>query len=109
MDPLDLDDLSLYGFYCLEAAVEAAGIHVGIETTRRHWEKANVTRELHKQHGLPDIFDLLIDLNDSRKAVAYGDIEAPELEEEDVVSQIERYVEAVEEFVEKVGRPRLIN
>ena len=104
LDPSDLDDLSIYGLYCLEAAVEAAALHVEIEITKQHWEKVNVAQELHTQHGLPDIYDLLNDLNVSRKAVAYGDVEAPELEEEDVVSQIERYVEAVEEFVEKVGR-----
>ena len=39
--------------------------------------------------------DLLIDLNDSRKAVAYGDVEAPDFEDRDVAIEIERYVEAV--------------
>ncbi len=36
--PTDWDDLSLYGFYCLEAAVEAAAIRVGLTTSRKHWE-----------------------------------------------------------------------
>ena len=74
LDAHDIDDLSLYGFYCLEAAVEAAALHVGIKTTRRHWEKANAARELHKRHGIPDVSDLVRDLNDARKAVAYGDV-----------------------------------
>ena len=51
------------------------------------------------QHGLPDVSDLLVDLNDSRKAVAYGDVEAPDLDNEDVVNEIERYVKAVGELV----------
>jgi hypothetical protein len=33
-EPTDWDDLSLYGFYCLEAAVEAAAIHLGLSTSR---------------------------------------------------------------------------
>lgn len=101
-DPEDLDDLSIYGLYCLEAAVEAAALHVEIEITKQHWEKVKVAHELHTRHGLPDVSDLLIDLNDSRKAVAYGDVEAPDLENEDVVSEIERYVKAVGELVEMV-------
>ena len=98
-DPEDLDDLSIYGLYCLEAAVEAAALHVQIKMTKQHWEKANVAQKLHTQHGLPGIYDLLIDLNDSRKAVAYGDVEAPDLDGEDVANEIENYVEAVEELV----------
>jgi hypothetical protein len=53
------------------------------------------------QHGLPEVEDLLKDLNDARKSEAYGDIAAPELGAEDVVSQIEKYVEAVKAFFSK--------
>jgi hypothetical protein len=53
--PTDWDDLSLYGFYCLEAAVEAAAAHVGMRTSKKHWEKADVGEELHKKYGLPDV------------------------------------------------------
>ena len=93
--PTDWDDLSLYGFYCLEAAVEAAAIHAGIKTSRKHWEKADIGETLHRQHGLPDIEHLLRDLNDARKSAAYGDVPTPVLDAEDVASEIEQYVDAV--------------
>ncbi|MYD50839.1 MAG: hypothetical protein F4W93_05065 [Dehalococcoidia bacterium] len=109
LDPEDLDDLSIYGLYCLEAAVEAAALHVQIKVTKQHWEKANVAHELHTQHGLPGIYDLLNDLNDSRKAVAYGDVEAADFEDRDVAIEIERYVEAVEELVDSDDGQSLFN
>src|SRR2546423_3585883 len=79
-EPTDWDDLSLYGFYCLEAAVEAAASHLGLSTSRRHWEKVDAARELHQNHALPDVEQLLRDLNDARKAAAYGDVEPPALD-----------------------------
>lgn len=45
--------------------------------------------------GLPDIGDLLRDLNDARKAAAYGDMDRPDLDAEDIASQIEGYVDVV--------------
>ncbi|MGA2149147.1 MAG: hypothetical protein ABSH49_29770 [Bryobacteraceae bacterium] len=99
-DPTDWDDMSLYGFYCLEAAVEAAAARVGIATSRKHWEKVDVAGELHKKHGLPDIEQLLHDLNDARKSAAYGDVPTPDLNAEDVASQIEAYVDSVAELIE---------
>ena len=99
--PTDWDDLSLYGFYCLEASVEAAATHAGMRTSRKHWEKAAVASRLHKKYGLPDVEQLLRDLNEARKSAAYGDVPAPDLNAEHVASEIERYVDAVAEFVEK--------
>lgn len=101
--PTDWDDLSLYGFYCLEAAVEAAARHVRLRTSRKHWEKAETAAELHKKHGLPDVEQLLRDLNSARKAVAYGDVAAPHLEAEEIASEIERYVDAVAALLEGEG------
>ena len=102
-DPTDWDDLSLYGFYCLEAAVEAAAVHVGMKTSKKHWEKADVAGELHSKQGLPDIEQLLRDLNDARKSAAYGDVPAPDLNAEDVASEIEGYVDAVADLVERIA------
>ena len=98
-DPTDWDDLSLYGFYCIEAAVEAAAIHVGITSTTKHWQKANTATILHEQHGLPDVSDLMRTLNDARKAVAYGDIAQPIVDPEEVANSIESFVSAVEAFL----------
>ena len=96
----DWDDLSLYGFYCLEAAVEAAALHFGFRTSKKHWEKIDVAIRLHQKKGRPDISDLLRELNDARKAAAYGDIELPELDAENTAVKIEEYVEAVAKLLE---------
>jgi len=93
-EPTDWDDLSLHGFYCLEAAVEAAALHFGLRTSKKHWEKVDLAKDLHNKKGLPDIGDLLRDLNDARKAAAYGDMDRPDLDAEDIASQIEEYVDA---------------
>jgi hypothetical protein len=102
-NPTDWDDLSLYGFYCLEAVVEAAAVHVGMKSSKKHWEKADLAEELQRQHGLPDIGQLLRDLNDARKSAAYGDVPAPDLNAEKVASEIERYVDAVADLIERTG------
>jgi hypothetical protein len=73
---------------------------LGVKTSTKHWEKADVARELHKNHGLPDVVQLLRDLNDARKSAAYGDVPAPSLNAEDVASEIEAYVDAVGVLVE---------
>jgi hypothetical protein len=99
--PTDWDDLSLYGFYCLEAAVEAAATYLGMRHSKKHWEKADIAGELHRKHELPDLERLLHDLNDARKSAAYGDVPVPDLNAQDVASEIERYVDAVGDLLEK--------
>lgn len=99
-EPTAWDDLSLYGFYCLENAVEAAAKHFGIHTSRKHWEKAELARDLHHNHGLPAVEQLLRELNEARKAAAYGDVEGPDLDAAEVAMQIELFVEAVAELLE---------
>jgi hypothetical protein len=100
-DDPDWDDLSLYGFYCLENAVCAAAIHVGINVKRNHPSKVEASRKLSENYNLPDVSDLLIELNDARKAAAYGDIDAPDLDAEDLATTIEEYVKTVEDFLAK--------
>ena len=45
-DPVDWADLTIYGFYCLEAAIVAAALHAGLDFRRSHSQKAEVAREL---------------------------------------------------------------
>ena len=96
----DWADLALYGFYCLEACVVAAALHLGLSPTKRtHPAKVEQARRLTAAHGLPDINDLLVELNDRRKFEAYGDIELREDEDrdaEDVAAEVRAYFEAVE-------------
>ena len=93
--PTDWADLTIYGFYCLEASIVAAALHTGLEFKKTHVGKAEVARKLSRSHSLPDIADFLRVLNDARKAMAYGDVEFPNLDAEDVAIKIEEYVEAV--------------
>jgi hypothetical protein len=62
----------------------------------------DIASELHRQ-GLPDIAGLLRDLNDARKAAAFGDVERPDLDAEDIASQIEQYVDAVAALLTEDG------
>ena len=94
-DPTDWADLTIYGFYCLEASVVAAAAHLGLELKKTHADKAAMASKLSRSHSLPDIADFLWDLNNARKAVAYGDVDSPTLDAEDVAIKIEEYVEAV--------------
>lgn len=99
-DPPDWSDLGTYGLYCLEALVRAAALRAGEPPIRTHWEKAGQARTLHERHNLPDIEDLLNDLNTIRKAEAYGDIEFDEsdYDAEDMATRIEAYFNAVSAF-----------
>lgn len=105
-DPPDWADLSLYGFYALEAAVEAACLHHGMKVRKTHWDRVQAAETLHDQQGLEDVSDLLRDLNETRKSEAYGDVEAPALDAEDVASQIELYIESVAELLGKSRPPK---
>ena len=99
--PTDWTDLSIYGFLCLEAAVMAAAEYLGWSVRPNHREKAEAAERLSNEFGLPDIYDLLLDLNSARKAAAYGDISFPELDAKDVATEIENYVEVIELFISK--------
>lgn len=95
-DPPDWADLSHYGFHALENAVDAACTHFGLDSAgHSHWQRVEKARQLHRDHGLDDIADLLRDLNATRKSESYGDVTPPPLNAEDTVASIEKYVEAV--------------
>ena len=95
-DPVDWADLSMYGFYCLEACIVAAALHLGQQRPGSHRDKADAAEVLAEEHGLPDVGSLLRDLNDMRKHEAYGDVDPPDgLNAEEVAAEIEQYVESV--------------
>lgn len=100
-EPTDWSDLSIYGFYCLESAVVAAAIHLGLDITRSHRGKVQTSTELSDSHGLPDLSDFLWELNSARKAVAYGDMDFPDLNPEEVATKIENYVDEVAKLIEE--------
>lgn len=94
--PTDWDDLSLYGFYCLEACVVAAALRLEQKAPRGHMAKTQAARRLNKEHGLPDVEGLLVDLNAMRKYTAYGDTDPPDnMRPADIALSIEEYVESV--------------
>jgi hypothetical protein len=96
LDPVDWSDLSLYAFLALENAVVAAADSLGISWERTHPSKVAAAQILYAKHGLPDIADLLVELNSLRKAEAYGEVRPSQyLEPEEVAVQVEGYVEAV--------------
>lgn len=99
-DPADWGILGTYGLYCLEALVRAAALKAGETPIRTHWGKADQARNLAKRHRLPDISDLLNNLNALRKSDAYGDSEVDETDydAEDLVDEIEKYFNAVTAF-----------
>ncbi len=99
-EPTDWDDLALYGFYALEAAVDCAGLHFRISRGQGHRGRTSLAKTLSKR-GLDDVSDLLRDLNEARKSVAYGDIGLPELDAEEVASRIEAYIESISALIEQ--------
>jgi hypothetical protein len=99
-DPVDWMDLSLYAFYTLENAVVAAADQVGVSWKQTHPSKVDAATELHARYGLPDIADLLSDLNAIRKSSAYG--ESPRHHgrtAEDIADEVEEYVSEVESLL----------
>jgi hypothetical protein len=100
-DPPDWPDLAMYGFYCLENAVVAAALHTSTPVQKTHPSKAAAASQLSRTHGLPDVSNLLVQLNDARKSEAYGDVVKPDLDPEDLVTDIEEYVTAVEALLAK--------
>ena len=96
-DSTDWANLSTYGLYCLEACIVAAALHLGQPRPRNHFSKAETAENLSREHGLPDIGDVLIDLNNMRKLQAYGDTPAPVgMDPEDTASMTETYVDLVQ-------------
>lgn len=99
-DPPDWLQLSVFAFYALEAAVEAAAIYHGLKVEKNHPSRVEAAHQLHGDFDLPDVGDLLRDLNEARKSEAYGDVAAPDLDAEDVASEVEGYITAIADLLE---------
>jgi hypothetical protein len=83
-----------------ERAVAAAALHAGISfKITSHSSKAQAAKELACKHGLPDVSSLLAELNDARKSTSYCDAPWPNLNAEDVATEAERFLSAVEASV----------
>ena len=100
-DPTDWADLSFYGLYALEAAVDAALLFHKKEVQTAHWRRVDAAKQLSSEHGLDDISELIRDLNEVRKSEAYGDVIAPELDAEEVASTIVEYIDSVAAVVDE--------
>ena len=103
-DPTDWADLFIYGFYALEAAVDAVCLHAGIDTARHHAARASAAAALASSHGLPDVSELLRDLNEGRKHQSYGDVAPPDLSAEETAAAIEVYVDSVAALVARAAK-----
>jgi hypothetical protein len=95
----DPDQVFVWCFYALENAVVAAATHANEQFQKNHWTKAEAARRLARDEGLTDVSDMLRDLNDARKGTAYGDIEEPEIEPEEVLTDVGNYIKEVENLL----------
>ena len=99
-EPTDWLVLSIFGFYAVENAVTFAADHFAVPWKKTHPSKLEAAEVLHSSYGLPDVRDLLKQLNALRLAAAYGEIEpVGQLDAEDLASQVEQYVIAVKRVV----------
>lgn len=81
-----------------------AADHFGIEWKQTHPSKVEAARELHQSHSLPEIADLMTELNALRKSEAYGEVRPSEtLSSEDIAIAVEQYIEAVARLFQEVS------
>lgn len=98
--PTDWDDLSIYGLYALENAIQSAAEHLALKWEPTHASQVKIASELAAQHGLPDVTALLKDLNSMRLYSAYGDRRFNnQFSAEDIAMQAEVFVDAVRTLV----------
>jgi hypothetical protein len=68
---------------------------------KAHWARADAAKVLHRRYGLVDVSALLRDLNEVRKREAYGEVQAPELDAEDVAAAVESFIDSVSQALGK--------
>lgn len=100
LEPEDWAELSIWAFYALENAVIAASDHLHVPWERSHPSKVEASRTLRRDHGLPDVSSMLVELNELRKGAAYG--EAPSgrsISADEVIAAVEGFLGAVGELL----------
>src|SRR5213594_3679735 len=83
-------------------AVVAAATALGATWTKKHYEKAALAKKLFEQNKLKtDVGDRLVELNELRKDVSYGDPgeQLMEVDLEDLVSDLELFLDEVAELI----------
>jgi len=104
-DPPDPVEAVTWAFYAYENAIVAVAEAKSIRWEKSHAAKARLAGQFVQQGILStDVEDRLIELNDLRKDVAYGE-SGPELEEldlEDLAIKLEEFLEEVEQVIDAV-------
>jgi hypothetical protein len=94
-------------FYSYGNAISAAAAAVGLDIPENHYDKAKLANRLFKEHKVSiDMHDLLLELNELRKNVSYGE-PGPELAEtdlEDLLDGLEQYLGDVQKLVKIESR-----
>ncbi len=101
-DPPDPVEAVTFAFYGYENAIVAAAEAKGIKWTKNHYEKAKLARKLCDDAILTtDVQERLLQLNDLRKDVAYGEpgAELEEVDLEDLASDLEHFIDEVEAVI----------
>ena len=100
-EPEDWAELSIWAFYALENAVIAAADHLQLPWEKSHPSKVKVSRALHREHGLPGVSSLLVELNELRKSEAYGEVQpSRSMTAAEIVIAVEGFIEAVGQLFE---------
>jgi len=102
-DPADAEEAVTWAFYAFENAVVAVAEKANIKWEKTHWNKLDVADKIHaKGYVSTNVRERLVELNELRKDVAYGepgpDLAALDLE--DLVTELEEFINEVAGFVE---------
>jgi hypothetical protein len=104
-DPAEPADCVTKCFYSYENALVAAATALGAAWTKKHYEKATLAKKLFEQNALKtDVSDLLVNLNELRKDVSYGDPgeELRQTDLEQLVSKLESFLDEVTELLARL-------
>ena len=95
----DYTEAATWLFASLEAAISALAEQRGVSIEPKHWQKADVAKQLHAQGDVPtDFAPALRMLNDARKEAVYEGVE-PDLGGEslrDLAAQVQSAVDLAE-------------